>query len=873
MYLRPTTTEVRAELIAREREIGVLSEARKSASGGHGRIVLISGDAGIGKTRLLRQFEATLGGSRSLTASTRCVEFVQTPLAPLRELLQGLERGNAQPREQTTRALIDRLAFERGSPAATTEPDGWLFESIDAALARYALRGTVVLLLEDIHWADRSTLGFLTYLADRISDRRILVVATYRSGEVDASSSRLADFSTLLAQSTVTDLALEPLDERAARALIDASIPAKNALDTATIADIVRRSQGNPFFIEQLVKSVVARGAKADGERLPLSIRGAVLARAAALGEDDRKMLSLAAVLGERFDIERLVALSEAPRENVLSALQNARALQLVDDRRTAPGQFAFQHALTQEVFYGELLTERVRPLHEAIGLELERRPDRNAVVVELAHHWRRAGDAERAGTYAELAGDRALAIGAFADAVWYYERALAERKKPGETAPLGHKIGLALISSGHLHEGIRRLRQASEQYLKIGDFEGFANNAAVLASAMHNAGDAAAGIEICRRTIDEYGPSLPPGIVDLLRARMAYHCVGALDFPSALAFASEIREPIADPLTAAYAYQARFKVAAMLGDIDAWRANAARALDVAHRLDDDGYRIYQTHIQIALDAMGVGEVESAREHFRAALETQRIGDAADRNLANAASSLEHTLRGDFAEAANLLGRVGSSEQGYAKLAHVKCAQFALGIFSGDETRLRRDDTESFLRYGLEHGMKLVVGLVGGPYAWALGVRGEIEDAAAWIRRMAPLLPGPHRFMFAFLAAAQFGARADVVSMRRLLAESAARPQDRVNKATLALFDAFAGQRGIGSSDVAANALEAAHGFESIGWPWLAARAYELAGETKRALEAYRAVGAVRDLRRLEAGRGDDLRALLSPASWRSPNS
>jgi DNA-binding NarL/FixJ family response regulator len=227
---------------------------------------------------------------------------------------------------------------------------------------------------------------------------------------------------------------------------------------------------------------------------------------------------------------------------------------------------------------------------------------------------------------------------------------------------------------------------------------------------------------------------------------------------------------------------------------------------------------------------------------------------------------LEHTLRGDFPGAAAMLRNAsGAPEQSYAILVHVKSANFVLGICSGDEARLRRDDSESFLHYGVAHGMKLAIGLLGGPYAWALGLRGEVAESAAWIHRIATVVPAPHRFLFAYLAAAQYGAEGDVMSLRRQLVEAAAHPHDRVNKAVLALFDAFASQRDVLDLDVRASALEAATAFEAIGWPWLAARGYELGGESNRALESYRALGAARDVRRLEIDRPDATGALLSP--------
>ncbi|MGA8575867.1 MAG: LuxR C-terminal-related transcriptional regulator [Candidatus Cybelea sp.] len=160
--------------------------------------------------------------------------------------------------------------------------------------------------------------------------------------------------------------------------------------------------------------------------------------------------------------------------------------------------------------------------------------------------------------------------------------------------------------------------------------------------------------------------------------------------------------------------------------------------------------------------------------------------------------------------------------------------------------------------------MKVAIGLLGGPYAWALGLRGESDEAAAWIEQIAKTLPAPHRFFFAYLAAAQFGRPGDVHAMRQQLATAAARPQDRVNKAALGLFDAFASQRGIIDADLGACALAGASGFDVIGWPWLAARAYELGGKSRRAWETYRSLGSLRDVRRIEAGRSDANVSVLS---------
>jgi predicted ATPase len=552
----------RVGLIGREREIEELAAHRRAAVRGHGRIALVGGDAGIGKSTLLRSFTAPFSGGRTFGQS-HCVEFVQTPLSPLRALLSQLDRRVGKPADPAIRSLIDRLTFERVvEPASDSLPGGALFDSLDAAFAHYALRGTLIFVIEDIHWADRSTLAFLTYFAERIEKRRTLVVATYRSDEVGAAHPRLADFAALLSKRAVAHLLLSPLGTDATQLLVERLVPA-GTLQPATVAGIARRSAGNAFFAEELVKSAVDNRT-APAHALPLSIRGAVLARAAQLSEEDRSIVSLSAVLGERFSIDQLIALTDGNRETVLRALERSRKLSLLYDEPLAPGEIAFRHALTQEVLYGELLAERVRPLHEAIALELEARSDRDALSVELAHHWRRAGDLRRACLYDELAGDHAAGIGAFADAVLYYERALVAHD--GASAELEHKTGVALGAFNHLIPGIERLYRAADIYREAGDFEGFAKNASALGALLYNSGDPEAATRVYRDAVDVLRSKLPSDALNLLRARIAYNCVAALDFDSASTFADELPESIADPFVAVYVCQTRFRIAAMRG-------------------------------------------------------------------------------------------------------------------------------------------------------------------------------------------------------------------------------------------------------------------------------------------------------------------
>ncbi|HEY6486790.1 MAG TPA: AAA family ATPase [Candidatus Cybelea sp.] len=868
MSVKLSGAEFRRVLIGRHAELEQLAAHRRGAAEGRGRVVLIGGEAGIGKSAILQRFAASAASGRTMPASSRCVEFVQTPLAPLRDLLRQLEgRGNAAA-DSATRALVERLAFERDFEAqGGWLPEGSLFDAIDGAFGRYTLRGTVVLTLEDLQWADRSTLAFLSYFANRLERRRVLLVATYRSEDVGSQYPHLSEFSALLSKRAVSTISLSPLGEPAIRELIDASNDRSRGLSPVTVAEIVKRSQGNPFFTEELTKSAQDLGGASGASELPLSIRAAVLARAAQLQGEARDVISLAAVLGERFAIDQLVALFGGEREAVLRAVEWARTLGLLSDGAASPGEVAFRHALTQAVLYRELLAERVRPLHEAIAMELESRPNSKALSIELAHHWKGAGDSAHAAVYDEVAGDNAFAIGAFADAILYYGRALAVR---ADAAVLEHKLGVALGAINDLDAAIERLRRAGGLYWEEGDHEGFAENASALVAQLYNCGDARAATTLCQEAIETLSATLAPEKLDMFRARLAFHCIAALDDDSASKFLDEIREPIGDPRVAMHASWSRFRVAAMRGDIQAWRRYSAQALAAAALLGDGGSWVRHLHCQIALDAVGLGEVPAAREHFRAASPRKHEPQAVQTTMRAAASAFEHTLRGDFATAADLLRDVGNvAVQSYPILVHARSANFALGICSGDEARLRHDDTESFLRYGIERGMKVAIGLLGGPYAWALGIRGEHERAANWIERIARTLPGPHRFLFAYLAAAQFGRVADARAMRRQLAAAAARSAEGIHTAALDLFDAFAGQRGIVTAETSVAGRRAAEAFDAIGWPWLAARGYELAGDVRRSREIYRSLGSLHDVQRLEVETSGAAASLVSSLSSR----
>ncbi len=854
----------RGNFIGRNSDLERLVDARRDAGRGRGRIVLIGGEAGIGKSRLLHAFGG-IADARALRVSVRCIEFVQQPLAPLQRILAGLVgSGRARgPQDEADRRLIERLRFEQRAESPGYAP-GELFDAVDAVFARFSERRTLVLFIDDLHWADRSTLGFLDHTAERIARRRVLVVAAYRTEEVDAAGGRLASFAGLLSHGNVSTVALAPLNDEDARVLIGSVDPSTPPLRPAVVEDIVRRGQGNPFFLEELVKSTRERRTD-DAVSLPPSVRAAVLARAGRMTEPERGILSFAAVLGERFSVERLAAVANEPRETVVAAMERARALSLVVEGPAAR-ELSFRHALTQEVLYGELLKERVRPIHEAIGRELEARSQRDGVLVELAHHWWCAGDAERSARYCEAAGDRAVALGATADAVVYYERAL--RRTRGDDAVharLEHKAGNALRALGHPVLAGAHFDRARRLYLTAGDFAGFVANALVQGANTYNTGDVNAAIDRFRDALERATGRVPESLLDRLRARIAFSSLAALDFGAAAAWVAAVREPAGDAVAAALLGQTRSRCFASAGNIKAWRATLEPLLQAAERVGDGGDTLRWAHVQIALDAIGLGDRRTARRNLEDAAATfggrPRSSDA----VVLAVSSLERTLAGEYESARWALERtrVLPGEE-YTTGIHVRLAALALGICAGDDALLAWDDAEPFLGRGRLGGMNLAAGLLAGPVAYARGLFGLVDDARRALRGLESILTRPHRFPFAFLAAARYGDTAQVSRLRSTLGAAVAEGESPVDRALLDIFDACAAEAGSLVADARSCGLRAADAFGDIGWPWFAALALEVAGESERALSAYRRMGGLRDVRRLEAPAERDPLAALS---------
>ncbi|MBD5635159.1 MAG: AAA family ATPase, partial [Candidatus Eremiobacteraeota bacterium] len=327
MISLPVTCPV---FIGRRAELDVLAGARRGLAQSRGSFVLIGGEAGVGKSRLTAHFLQRSGDRRARNVATaECRQDVVEPLRPIRTILEAfLSAGEPLELPSTARRALARIG--RGPADAGYESAGGPLDRADfyaglvALFVALAAKRATILIIEDIHWADSSTLDFLTYLAPSVAGTRLLVIATHRSEELEGNRQLLRARTRIEREATVRHLTLEPFEGGELSDLIVSALDGRATIDDASFQSIVTRSEGNAFFAEELLKDALTSRRRYDG-RLPISIRGTIAARLENFDRFERRVLSYAAVLGLRFDPALLAAILAQDIEDVLPVLAHAR--------------------------------------------------------------------------------------------------------------------------------------------------------------------------------------------------------------------------------------------------------------------------------------------------------------------------------------------------------------------------------------------------------------------------------------------------------------------------------------------------------------------------------------------------------------------
>ena len=429
-----------SHFVGRAAELGRLHAAFESARAGHTITLCVGGEAGVGKTRLVTRFAEQIqqAGGRVLLGG--CIELGEgsLPYGPLVQAMRGLGRG-LEPAALadivgSERALLARMLPELGPTEHTDEStsaslvvgsssQARLFEAFLGLLERLAERSPTVLVVEDLHWADRSTLDLLTFLVRNLRTA-VLLVLTYRTDDLHRRHPVRPFLAELDRSERAERLDIERFDRSEIASLLEASLG--NDPPDELVERIYGRSGGNAFFAEELLAALRVRNGNAH---LPPSLENVLLSRVQILPEDAQATLRIVAAASGPVEHQLLAAVSDLPEADLLAALRAAVTHQvLVPD--PASETYAFRHALTQEALYGDLLPGERAQIHAAFARVLSERPrladpSHDTTPARLAYHWIRAHNPAEALPAAMEAGLQSHAAYGFADARRHFETVL----------------------------------------------------------------------------------------------------------------------------------------------------------------------------------------------------------------------------------------------------------------------------------------------------------------------------------------------------------------------------------------------------------------------------------------------------------------
>jgi DNA-binding CsgD family transcriptional regulator len=478
---------VAASFVGRASELERLDAALQETAAGRGSTALVSGDAGIGKTRLASELARRAADAGCEVLVGRCIDLVGTelPYQPFVEALRPLGGIRSAGSKQR------------------------LFEEVLELLSDRAAAAPVLLVLEDLHWADASTLDLIVFLAHNVDERPVLQLGTYRPDEPKSAGrmERLVDGVRRSGRGLVVDLGpLEPdelTDLLAARA---GTAPPHELTDA-----IVRRSEGNPFFAEELLDAAGDHGAE-----LPRRLRDLLLQRVARLDRRTQSLLRLAAAAGRDVGYALLREAAELPEQDVRDSLR--RAVDegvLVADQ--ASSSLRFRHALLAEAIYATLLPGEREHVHDRLANVLARAEEAQHVPAELARHWEAAGRPAEALAASVDAARRAEAAYGLAEALVHVERALALWPAVPDPAALAgvDLIGITTWAAGLASQtGMTpRAAELARQAIElVGDTDPLRSALLHerLGAYLYNSGRAEAALAARRRAV-ELVPAEPP--------------------------------------------------------------------------------------------------------------------------------------------------------------------------------------------------------------------------------------------------------------------------------------------------------------------------------------------------------------------------
>ncbi|MGI9168334.1 MAG: serine/threonine-protein kinase PknK, partial [Pyrinomonadaceae bacterium] len=497
-----------APFVGRDPELSRLEEFLQQAIDGSGRVVFISGEPGIGKTSLsdefLRRARARFPG---LSVSRgRCVEQYGTGEAylPFLDAIGALLDGSSRERlaavmrtsaptwcSQLPVAFASTGAMEKLQQETIGATKERMMREMGDALSIFATTSPVVLLLEDLHWADPSSVDLLRHLSQRISKQRLLIAGTFRPEDIERSNHTLKSCKAeMQAHKLCEEIALDSLSPAHIQDYLNATFAPHN-FPPEFATHIHDKTEGHPLFATNLLQYLHERGdisktnehwslSRAISEmelELPQSVRSMISKKMDSLAEEERRVLQYASVEGQEFRstvVASLLGVDEVDLEELLARIEKTHRLIVTREEEELPDgslatRYRFAHALYQKCLYDDLVTKRRIMLHRQAGEQLARHYGKRApqIATQLALHFERGRDFARAVEFLIHAGDNATTLYANAEAADHYTRALSLSEKLPDEAQ-AETMGTLYGKRGATNMALSRFGQSVDDYISM---------------------------------------------------------------------------------------------------------------------------------------------------------------------------------------------------------------------------------------------------------------------------------------------------------------------------------------------------------------------------------------------------------------------
>jgi len=704
-----------ASFVGRQPELGVLERGLARATGGTAGTVVVGGDAGVGKSRLIAEFRGPAQARGAYVLAGACVSLGAgvIPYAPLIDALRRLvrERGEDTFRTMSGPAypeLANLVSdFSRSGPRAEPTTEQRVFGAVLRLLDRLGEDAPVLLTIEDLHWADPSTLDLVAYLARAQTTERSLLVCTCRSGESDLTGPLRTVLAELVRVPSVERIEVQPFTPDELREFLAVG-------DDEAVDRCFDLSAGNAFYAEELLRAGILATPDAGSAPLPGTLSELVLARVARLDRNASTVIRIAATAGRRVSHRLLATVSELGRWELIDALRQCEEWRLLESE---PGEdtYVFRHALVREAVYQRLTTSERIIFHEALAEALSADAGLSyaedlTVASELAHHWEQARNLPRTLAASVRAGDVAVRLRSFGAAETRYQRVLdLWRRVPGpeEVAGRRHDEMLAATAdaarwAGAADRAVARVkdalaevdadrdpRRAGELHERLGSYLWEAGDYSASQRAYSDARDLLAG---------ESSALAARVLAGLATAnvRLGRCTVGLADAETAAAMAAEVGAQAEE----GRAHNTAGVALTLLGRAAEGIERSRRALRIAQAVDhlEDLFRAYSNLVYVLENAGRLDEaVEQARDGLARARELGVEHTRQGLVLANNAAAALAVL-GRWDDAIDMLGGALRNrtvrESRYPRLT---LAEIRLGRGEFDEAQalvepLRRDE-------------------------------------------------------------------------------------------------------------------------------------------------------------------------------------